>query len=52
MNKAEELADKHWKDVDEILKHDGVSLKDRWVIGFHYRRAFVLGYDCGSEGLV
>jgi len=39
-----ELAKAHWDYIDEVLVKDGVSLRDRWRIGFHYKQAMIHGY--------
>jgi hypothetical protein len=49
MNEAEQLANAHWEYVDNVLKHEGVSLVDRWRIGFHYKSAFVHGWKHGRD---
>ena len=49
MGNVEQLAENHWNYIDGVLKHDGVSLKDRWVIGWHYKMAFKHGYGHGME---
>jgi hypothetical protein len=49
MKEAELLAEAHWEYVDGVLKHEGVSLVDRWRIGWHYKQAFQHGFKHGVD---
>ena len=49
MNRAEELAEAHWKYIEAVLNNHGVdpNLIDR--VGYHYITAMIHGYGHGVE---
>ena len=49
MKDVNELADKHWSYVEQMLKAHGEDEDIIRVIGFHYKTAMVHGFKHGRE---
>jgi len=49
MKDVNELVDKHWSYVEQMLKAHGEDEDIIRVIGFHYKTAMVHGFKHGRE---
>jgi hypothetical protein len=49
--RAEKLAEEHWKYIEGVLALHGVKSEDVGLIGWHYRTAFLHGYKHGQEDI-